>query len=120
MFLTAIWCAIPVVMLLITLWTYLESLKKHHWKQESKNLFSASIFTLVVTLVVLFVDSFILPAVDWGSFDASLGFDTNITARALLYPLLSVPMARLIGPSKKIRIEKAPRMMERNKNRPRR
>jgi len=107
-------------MLLCTLWSYLESITKNHWKQESKNLFKASLFTLAITLTTLLIDLLLIDGIDLTFVDDILypksGDHTRTVLRVLLYPILATVGAKIVGPSKQIRISSAPKL---NKYKPR-
>ncbi len=114
MFLRILWCLIPIIMFLCTLWSYLESIHKNHWKQESKNLFKASLFTLAITLTCIVVDLVLVEGFDFMFFEDILypkgGDHVKAIVRILLYPVLAVFGAKIAGPSKQIRIKSAPKL----------
>ncbi|MCB0352920.1 MAG: hypothetical protein KDD64_05320 [Bdellovibrionales bacterium] len=106
-----IWGLIPLVYFLLVLWSRLEQSthvrKGKKASRESSDLFRQAIFVSACALVTFLVDYFF---VDQGLVEdilpefVPLGF-----IKLILFPIVLMVLGKIVGGSKPIRIEKAPR-----------
>ncbi len=105
-FLYIVWFSIPTFFFLAALWAKLEVISNKGKKENPSDLFRQGLFVLVVALIAVGIDRYVLKSlVESFSPDIlPLGF-----YQAILLPILLLIGAKLVGGSKEIRIEKAPR-----------
>ncbi len=111
-----IWIAFPVFFFGLALWSKLELLGGKGRRADSKDLLSQAVFVSVCVGIAILADKFLLPKLpaylpeDF----LPLGF-----FRILLLPFIFLVAAKIVGPSKDLRILRAPTPVESRKKRKR-
>ncbi len=107
-----IWFGIPALLFVLSFWAKLEQLGKSHRKQNPGDFFRQGIFMLAVALVCFAIDYYWLE-------DLVDNFAPEVTPllfyEIIIYPLVAVLGAQIVGGSKPILIGEAPRPSTRGK-----
>lgn len=107
-----IWLLIPGFFFLLALWAKLEKMGKSSQKQNPADFFRQGTFLLICVVISIIIDALFLDAIV-GMLDF-MSFPKGVF-QFLLLPVVCVLLAMVIGPSKEIRIGKAPRPSERKR-----
>ena len=102
----AIWILIPLVFFTLALWSKLEGISGKQKKDNPADLIRQGLFVSGCVIVAILIDQYLLTSL-YQSFSPEwipFGF-----YEVLLLPLILFLAAQFIGPSKSIRITKAPR-----------
>jgi hypothetical protein len=105
-----LWVLFATIFYLLGLWSALECRRKGLSMQEARDLFKQALFITVCVVFAMVVDHFGLPIFKNAYLD-DVGYGV---ARVLLLPLILMVAAVLIGPTKPIRVTRAPTL---NRNR---
>ncbi len=107
-----VWYLIPVFFFVIALWSKLEHLSGKNKRDNPADFFKQGLFVTACVIAAILIDKFLLqPLVPKLAGDLlPLGF-----FQVLLLPVVLYLAARIVGPSKAIRITKAPRPSERKR-----
>ena len=101
-----IWFLFPAFFFVMAFWSYLEKISNKHKKENPGDFLSQGIFVLICVAICIIIDQFALESF-WQSLLSDyvpLGF-----LQILLLPAVLYIGAMLIGPSKAILIDRAPR-----------
>lgn len=109
-----IWFGIPVLFILLALWAKLEQMSGKSRRENPGDFFKQGLFVLGCAGVSLLVDLYLLPRLDEGILPSWLPL---LFFRIILFPAVLYIAALIIGPTKDIRIDKAPRLSERRQRR---
>jgi len=110
-FLYALWFAIPAFFFLTALWAKLEQLSRSPRRQNPGDFMRQGFFVLLCVLAAIGIDRYLLTALN----DKLPAWLPLPFLQVLLLPLVLLIGARLIGSSKPIKIEKAPRPTDRRR-----
>lgn len=104
-----IWFAVPVVFLLIALWSKLEEWSGKAKKENPGDFFKQGCFVLICAFACVLIDQYVLGGMN----EEELPFGIPMLfIQIILFPIVLYAAALLIGPTKTIRIEKASRPSE--------
>ena len=114
-FLYIIWFLLPIFFFVIALWSWLEKKGKKHGKAENPGDFlGQGVFVLVCVFICVGLNEYVLE-------DLSKLFFDSVTAlsfiRVIILPLVLLIAAKIAGPTKQIRISKAPNSKNRLRKR---
>lgn len=108
----AVWILIPVFFFTLALWSKLEQASGKPKRDRPDDLVKQGFFISICVVVSIFLDQYALPPL-YEMISVSfipLGF-----FQVLLLPFVFVVLAQVIGPTKDIKITKAPRPTENKK-----
>ena len=106
-----IWFLIPGFFFLMALWAWLEKLSDKQRQQNPKDFLKQGLFVLLCSLIAVVIDAFALESIA----NSLLGDYIPLPLlQILLLPVILYIGAISIGPSKQIRINRAPRLSGRN------
>ena len=97
-----IWFLLPLFFFVVALWTKLENFSKKNYTQSAAEPFWQGILLLVCCFVALGIDQYLLESL-WDTLSPDfipLGF-----YQVMLLPVVILAAAKIVGPSKDIRIK---------------
>lgn len=105
----AFWFLFPLFYFLIALWAKLESVGNKHKREDAGDYVRQGTLVLVVAVVCVVIDQYFLRALVDSTFGVILPFDVPFGFfRIVLFPLVLILLAKVLGPSREISISKAP------------
>lgn len=102
----SIWIAFPVFFFSLALWNKLELMSGKGKSEDVKNFFSQGVFVTICVILAFIIDAYFLESI------ASLFPDDLFPLwffRVILLPFIFLIGAKVVGPSKEIRILRAPK-----------
>ncbi len=99
----AIWGLIPLILLLMALWSYLEKVSGKKRQERPGDLFRQALFTALCVLVSIGIDLYFLPMLVDSILTDYIPYGVY---QIILFPAVLFIAAKLIGPTKDITINK--------------
>lgn len=107
-----IWFGIPLFFFLMGLWSQLEEWGNKTRREKPADFFKQGLFVLAAAVICLLLDQYVLSGI---SEDVLPWWFPLLFIQIILFPLVLYALALAVGPSKPIRIEKAPRPSEKHR-----
>lgn len=99
-----VWCLIPLLLFLMALWSYLEKIGGKKKQERPGDLFKQGLFTSFCVLISIAIDTYLLPYLVDSILTEYVPYGVY---QVILFPLVLFLAAKVIGPTKDIKIKSA-------------